>query len=178
MSLTVKEAEDNLAEVQDSISKVSPRSVVDISTEDNDNETTTGDVDNTDSAVVDDNNNKTKSISPDRLNKARDTPLPLSPSSIIMRSKSLESIAEEHQHPLPTSPEQQRRTTSESNTLTTRKTVPSSSKTMGGGIAHQICITGGGASKTNGIYQLVPNYKTFIIYLSREWHYLAHLVSH
>jgi len=152
--MKVKEAEDNFAEIQDGISKTSPRSVMDDITEDNNNRTTTSDGDNTDSAVVNDNVKKGKSISPDRINKARDTPLPLSPSSIIMRSQSLESIAEEH--PLPTtSPGEQRRTTLESNTLTTR-TVPSSSKAMGmgGGIAHQVCITGAGASETNGIYQL------------------------
>ena len=148
--MKVKEAEDNLADIQDGISKTSPRSVLDISMEDNE---TTTDGDNTDSVVVDDNDvKKAKSISPDRLNKARDTPLPLSPSSVIMRSSSLESIAEEH--PLPTtSPGEQRRTTLESNALTTR-TVPSSSKTMGGGIVHTVCITGAGASETNGIYQL------------------------
>ena len=53
----VKEAEDNLAEIQDGISsKTSPRSVLDISMEDN--ETTTDDGDNTDSVVVDDNDVK------------------------------------------------------------------------------------------------------------------------
>jgi len=147
--IKVKEAEDKLAEIQDGISsKTSPRSILDLT---EDNETTTGDVDNTDSAVVNDNDvKKAKSISPDRLNKARNTPLPLSPSSVIMRSSSLESIAE-HQ-PLTSSPGEQRRR-SESNTLTTR-TVPSSSKTMGGGISHTVCITGAGASETNGIYQL------------------------
>ena len=152
--MKVKEAEDKLAEIQDGISKVSPRSVLDISTEDNNNETTTSDGDNT--AVVGDNDaKKAKSISPDRINKARDTPLPLSPSSIIMRSSSLASTEEEHQQPLTSSsPEQQRHTTLESNTLTTTRTVPSSSKTMGGGIVHQICITGGGAFEVNGFYQL------------------------
>ena len=150
--MKVKEAEDNLAEIQDGISKVSPRSVLDISTEENNNETNT-DGDNTDSAVVGDNNKKTKSISPDRITKARDTPLPLSPSSIIMRSQSLASI-EEEEHPLPTTSSEQQRRTSDSNTLTTRKTVPSSSKTMGGGIVHTIYITGGGAFEVNGIYQL------------------------
>ena len=147
----VKEAEDNLAEItSDGISKISPRSVLDR------DEITTADVDNTDFAVEDDNDvKKAKSISPDRLTKARDTPLPLSPSSIIMRSSSLASIAEEeHQQPLASSSPGEQRRTSESNTLTTRKTVPSSSKTMGGGIVHAICITDAGASETNGIYQL------------------------
>ena len=149
--IKVKEAEDILADLQDGISKTSPRSVRDDITEDNNNGTTTSDGDNTDSAVVNDNVKKGKNISPDRIDKARKTPLPLSPSSVIMRSSSLESIAE-HQ-PLTSSPGEQRRTTLESNTLTTR-TVPSSSKTIGGGISHTICITGAGASETNGIYQL------------------------